>query len=670
MPNTTKLGLPLLTASQSQKHVTHNEAINKLDILVQLNVLDRDLTAPPGSPVDGACYIVGSGATGAWATKDLNVAAYQGGAWSFFAPDEGWMAWVVDEDMAVIWTGAAWQTLSAAIGALDVLSLNNGTVTLLGINGATADTTNRLSMNALGALFNHAGAGFNMTLNKAATGDTLSQTWQTGFSTRAILGLIANNDFAIRTSANGSTFFNALTFTAGSGRATFAESLLAGNGSATVPAFTFASDTNTGIYSIGADQLGISVGGTLRLTVSTTAITVASSVTALNATSTNISALYLGLGGATADATNRLSINTPAVLLNHAGTSIDMTFNKNAAGNDASLSFKTGFSSRALVGLLGSDDFTIKVSPDGSAFFDAMVVDEATGTARFPNTKPQIDEFNTAGTFTWTKPAWANRFVVLLVGGGGGGGGGASGNNTAVRAGGGGGGAGAVSVWEFSADEYASTCTVIVGAGGTAGASATTANGGTGGTGGTSEFRLNGSATANRALTASGGTGGKGGSTTGTGGAGAAVSTYGGNSNAGGNGGTASAGQVGASTTLAIAPGGGGGGGGKSTTPAVSNAGAGGVGYAVGSTGRQATGGTAGGTGLGGNGGANKTFAKGAGAGGGGGGAHLTNAGGAGGAGGNPGGGGGGGGASLNAVASGAGGVGGVGMAVIISYAI
>lgn len=54
MPNTTKLGLPLLTASQSQKHVAHNEAINKLDILVQLNVLDRDLTAPPGSPVDGA----------------------------------------------------------------------------------------------------------------------------------------------------------------------------------------------------------------------------------------------------------------------------------------------------------------------------------------------------------------------------------------------------------------------------------------------------------------------------------------------------------------------------------------------------------------------------------------------------------------------------------------
>ena len=38
----------------------------------------------------------------------------------------------------------------------------------------------------------------------------------------------------------------------------------------------------------------------------------------------------LGLGGATADATNRLSVNTPNVLLNNAGATIDVTVNKNA----------------------------------------------------------------------------------------------------------------------------------------------------------------------------------------------------------------------------------------------------------------------------------------------------------------------------------------------------
>ena len=57
---TTHLLLPYILAAQAQKHVTHNEALRLLDGLVQLSVLDRDLTAPPGSPADGDRYIVGS----------------------------------------------------------------------------------------------------------------------------------------------------------------------------------------------------------------------------------------------------------------------------------------------------------------------------------------------------------------------------------------------------------------------------------------------------------------------------------------------------------------------------------------------------------------------------------------------------------------------------------
>ncbi len=64
--DTPNLGLPYIMAAQSQKHVTHNEAIRALDAIVQLAVLDRDLAAPPGSPADGARYIVGGSPTGAW----------------------------------------------------------------------------------------------------------------------------------------------------------------------------------------------------------------------------------------------------------------------------------------------------------------------------------------------------------------------------------------------------------------------------------------------------------------------------------------------------------------------------------------------------------------------------------------------------------------------------
>jgi len=47
---------------------------------------------------------------------------------------------------------------------------------------------------------------------------------------------------------------------------------IAGAGTAAAPSYTFSGDLNTGIYSPGADQVGISAGGTLRFAVSTTAI--------------------------------------------------------------------------------------------------------------------------------------------------------------------------------------------------------------------------------------------------------------------------------------------------------------------------------------------------------------------------------------------------------------
>jgi len=108
MDDTPNLMLPYIMAAQAQKHVTHNEAIRALDAIVQIGVLDRDLTAPPGSPADGDSYIVAAGATGAWAGNDGQIAAWQDGAWIFYAPREGWLAWVADEDLLLVWDGASW----------------------------------------------------------------------------------------------------------------------------------------------------------------------------------------------------------------------------------------------------------------------------------------------------------------------------------------------------------------------------------------------------------------------------------------------------------------------------------------------------------------------------------------------------------------------------------
>ncbi|MHA7870775.1 MAG: DUF2793 domain-containing protein [Hyphococcus sp.] len=87
---------------------------------------------------------------------------------------------------------------------------------------------------------------------------------------------------------------------------------------------------------------------------------------------------------ATADATNRLSVKSDAVLFSHDDVTpgsgdARVKANKNAAGDTAAHLFQTGFSGRAEFGLIGSDDFTLKVSADGSAWRDALIVDKDTG---------------------------------------------------------------------------------------------------------------------------------------------------------------------------------------------------------------------------------------------------------------------------------------------------
>ena len=60
--------------------------------------------------------------------------------------------------------------------------------------------------------------------------------------------------------------------------------LAVGNGTAAAPSQTFINDTNTGIYNVGADQLGITTGGTLRTTFANAAITTTVPVYAANGT--------------------------------------------------------------------------------------------------------------------------------------------------------------------------------------------------------------------------------------------------------------------------------------------------------------------------------------------------------------------------------------------------
>lgn len=122
MDDTPNLKLPYIMAAQAQKHVTHNEAIRALDAVVQIGVADRDLTAPPASPTEGSRYIVAAGGSGDWSGHDGEVAAWQDGAWMFYAPVEGWLAWVADEDVLVAWSGTTWVTAGGGGGGVSTFA--------------------------------------------------------------------------------------------------------------------------------------------------------------------------------------------------------------------------------------------------------------------------------------------------------------------------------------------------------------------------------------------------------------------------------------------------------------------------------------------------------------------------------------------------------------------
>ncbi|MCK0209010.1 DUF2793 domain-containing protein [Starkeya koreensis] len=107
------LALPLIAAAQAQKHVTHNEALLRLDALAQLGVHDRTRTAPPADPVPGDRHIVAAGATGDWAGHAGEVALFDAG-WRFLAPGAGWRAHVAAEGRTLIHDGTNWRDLLAA----------------------------------------------------------------------------------------------------------------------------------------------------------------------------------------------------------------------------------------------------------------------------------------------------------------------------------------------------------------------------------------------------------------------------------------------------------------------------------------------------------------------------------------------------------------------------
>jgi len=127
LTNGPNLGL-LVNGNAGETH--YNELTAQwrgFDALIQGHVKDKDLNAPPGSPADGDCYIIGTSPSGAWAGRARQIARYKSIAtagWEFYVPKKGWSFHVEDENVDYQYNGTAWAPksgLAAPKGYIDGL---------------------------------------------------------------------------------------------------------------------------------------------------------------------------------------------------------------------------------------------------------------------------------------------------------------------------------------------------------------------------------------------------------------------------------------------------------------------------------------------------------------------------------------------------------------------
>lgn len=138
---TVRLELPMIDAGQAQKEITHNEALLRLDLLVQGSVREVARADPPVAPVPGEAWIVGGVPTDAWAGHAGEIAAWTTGGWRFVSPCEGMALWCEAAAATVRYHAGAWEQGLARANAL----LVDG-VQVVGARGAaiaepTAGTT-------------------------------------------------------------------------------------------------------------------------------------------------------------------------------------------------------------------------------------------------------------------------------------------------------------------------------------------------------------------------------------------------------------------------------------------------------------------------------------------------------------------------------------------------
>lgn len=260
MPETTpNLTMPYILPAQAQKHVTHNEALQIIDAVAQLSVEAIDQNTPPETAVNGQVWAIGAAPSGLWTGQAGKLAIHAGNGWLFVPVLEGWRAWDRASGTLQLRQGGGWAPLP--MDQLPGLGINTG-----------FDPVNRLAVASQASLFSHDGSGHQLKINKAASVDTASLLFQSAWSGRAEMGLAGTDGFAIKVSADGVDWSEALGAVPETGQLRFPAGALLPDGTASDPALGFDGDAGTGLYRPAGGQIGLCTGGMARVVVRDTAL--------------------------------------------------------------------------------------------------------------------------------------------------------------------------------------------------------------------------------------------------------------------------------------------------------------------------------------------------------------------------------------------------------------
>lgn len=213
-----RLHLPYLQAGQMQKHVTLNEALARLDALVQTSVVSRTVTNAPSSPQEGALHILPPSAEGdQWSQfSPGDLVRHENGGWRLISTPPGLCAFVRDEARLIVRTEAGWSDVNPVAGRLDDLEG-------LGV-GTASDEVNTFAAKLNAALWTarHEGEGgtgdLRYVLNKQSAAHVLSILFQSDWAGRAEIGLIGGDDLTIKVSPDGDQWREGLSLDRSTGR--------------------------------------------------------------------------------------------------------------------------------------------------------------------------------------------------------------------------------------------------------------------------------------------------------------------------------------------------------------------------------------------------------------------------------------------------------------------